>query len=464
MANQIQIGADTTGFVAACGRARQAMNGLGASITGVAQTSALSAVGDQMKSLIAGIGIFASLKAAATQFYSALEAGGALVDLAGQTGVAIDKLMVLQMAFDMAGMSAADVQPTLSKLQKSIAAGASGSADAAKKFSDLGLSVYDLQGLSADEQLKKVGEAIQNIKNPAERAAAAIEVFGRGGAKLLSVFSAGGLEDIQKNIGNQAALLVQNAGVFDRASDVLGTAGSKVQGLFVGIASEVMPQIMEVIETLNTIDLSHIGQAFGDAIAFWINYFKNFGTQGVLISNTLKLAFMEAVNFLDEEIRALFAAAGASFMSVFDGEEAQKKAIQEADAKSRARGPLIDTTKTEEAIQRDMDTIAGSKEATAKKAREDNPVKDDTDSGAGILKKITAATGPAVGMPDVSSLQKVGGGSALLSGGQDNSPAYQSVRIQEDIRDYMKDLIKAVQQDGQDFQIAPSDGGLVLTA
>jgi hypothetical protein len=80
-----------------------------------------------------------------------------------------------------------------------------------------------------------------------------------------------------------------------------------------------------------------------------------------------------------------------------------------------------------------------------------------------ILRK--AGTGAAVGMPDISSLQKVGGGSALLSGGQDNSPAYQSVRIQEDIRTYIKELIDVVKQGGQDYQIAPAQsGGLVLTA
>jgi hypothetical protein len=65
----------------------------------------------------------------------------------------------------------------------------------------------------------------------------------------------------------------------------------------------------------------------------------------------------------------------------------------------------------------------------------------------------------------LSSLQKVGGGSALLSGGQDNSPAYQSVRIQEDIRTYIKQLIDVVKQGGQDYQIAPAQSGnMVLTA
>jgi hypothetical protein len=96
-------------------------------------------------------------------------------------------------------------------------------------------------------------------------------------------------------------------------------------------------------------------------------------------------------------------------------------------------------------------------------ARQKNPSPDAAPTGTDIIRK-TGAGGP-LGMSDISSLQKVGGGSALLSGMQDNSPAYQSVRIQEDIRDFIKDLINVVKENGQDYQVTPSTGGgLVLTA
>ena len=512
MSNTIQIGADTSGFVSGVGRAQRAMNGLGSSIASATQQGGLAQIASGLKGLIGGIGVFAALKSAATQFYSALNAGGDLVDLGAQTGVAVDKLMVLQMAFEHAGLGAAALQPTLAKLQRNIAEAANGSAEARAKFADMGVNLQEIAYLSPDEQLKKVGEAIQKIENPSQRAAAAMEVFGKGGAKVLSVFSAGGLEEIAETIGNQAALMVVNAGIFDKASEVLGSAGTKVQGFFVGVASEVMPQIMDAMDALNKIDLSHIGQAFGDAIAFWINYFRNFGTQGELIYNTLKLAFMEsvnslndalqttwvqvysnlklafgnAINFLVTEMSVAFAKVAAAFKAMLPGGGNMEEETKKAEAKARSKAPpidtdklsreaddarffvpkpLFDTTSTEAAIQQDMDTIEASKEATRKKAIEDNPVKNDTDSGAGFLGKTKPSTGPAIGLPDISSLQKVGGGSGLLSGGQDNSPAYQSVRIQEDIRDYMKTLIDVVKQGGQDFQITPSSGGgMVLTA
>ena len=203
-------------------------------------------------------------------FYNALETGDTLVDLNAQTGVAVDKLMELQLAFDLNGMKAEQLQPVIAKLQRSIADAASGSDEAALKFARMGISITDIQGLTADEQLMKVGEAIGKIENPAARSAAAMEIFGKQGAKLLAVFAAGGMDEVRKILGNQSALLLENAGVFGRASDLLGLAGNKMRGFFVGIASETMPQLMEFLDRMATLDLTKVGQSLGDGIAIAI--------------------------------------------------------------------------------------------------------------------------------------------------------------------------------------------------
>lgn len=422
-------------------------------------TGAMSAV----RQLAGGASLFAGVAVAARGMMDAINMGDALVDLNAQTGVAIDKLMELQMAFDLNGMKAEQVQPVIAKMQRLIAEAASGSADAAAKFNLMGISVRDIQGLNADEQLMKIGEAITKIENPAQRSAVAMDIFGKSGSKLLSVFAAGGMEEVRKVLGNQSALLLENAGIFGRASDILGLTGNKIRGFFVGVASEVVPQLMGVLDAAAGLDLSKIGQAFGDSISFWINYFQNFGATGDLIYNTMKLAFQSAVNFLGEEIRVLMAQTAASVKNVFKGEGAQRKAIAEAEIQARAAGPITDTTGTENAIQSAMDAIQGSKEATAAEARKNAPTPGAAPTGMDIIRKF--GTGGPLGMSDISSLQRVGGGSGMLSGMQTNSPAYQSVRIQEDIRNYMRDLVNVVKQNGQDYQIAPPSGGtLVLTA
>jgi hypothetical protein len=381
-----------SGIQSATNATRQLSGAMQDSMSGSISAGIMSAAGQ----LLSFQGVLNLVTSAARGLYSAMEAGGALVDLSGQTGVAVDKLMVLQTAFDQAGMSASDVQPVIAKLQKSIAEAATGNDQAIAKFKAMGVAVGDIKGLSADEQLAAVGEAISKIENPAQRSAMAMEIFGKSGAKLLSVFSAGGLEDVQAGIGNQAQLMVQNAGIFDRATDVLGMAGTKMQGFFVGMASQIMPPLMGVVEALNGLDLSGIGKDLGDAIATWIVYFQNFDTVGSIVGNTLQLAFLDAINYLDgaisplgdqmdaamelafaeainyfgeiftntipeiyasmklafanainflaTELSVIFATTAAKTKALFTGqspEAAAKKAEQEV----RARPPLIDTVK-----------------------------------------------------------------------------------------------------------------------
>lgn len=451
MANTIQISADTTGFVSGVARAESAMRGLGRNIQAATGAGMFGGLASGLQSLLGGIGIMATLTAATRGFYSAMEAGGALVDLSAQTGVAVDKLMVLQTAFDQAGMSASDVQPVIAKLQKSISEAATGNVDAAAKFKTMGIAIKDIQGLSADEQLTAVGEAISKIDNPAQRAAMSMDIFGKSGAKLLSVFSAGGLEDVQANIGDQAQLMLENAGLFDRATDVLGTAGSKIQGLFVGMAAQVVPQIIDVVDSLNSIDLSGIGKAFGDAISFWINYFRNFGTEGEIIRNTLAVAFMDAVNSLNEslqmawgeayaglklafanainflttELQVIFATTAAKTKALFTGKSTEAASTQ-AEADVRAKGPLLDTeqmkkdldmskykvvaplfdtTERMAAIEKDQAKIADSTVKAETTAREKYATPAIAPTGASFIPKMEDKPIGSI----VSSMAKIGG-------------------------------------------------------
>jgi hypothetical protein len=383
-----------------------------------------------IQQLASGASIFQGLKFAANGFYEAVQMGDDLVDLNAQTGVAIDKLMELQMAFDLNGMKADQVQPVLSKMQKMIAEAGAGSAETAAKFSMMGISIQEIQGLNADEQLMEIGKAIGEIKNPAQRSAMAMEIFGKSGAKLLSVFAAGGMDEVRKMLGGQAEILLKNAGVFGKASDLLGVAGQKLRGFFVGVASEVLPQIMPIIDKAASLDLSGVGKDFGNSLAIALEIISQIANKiDEMIPKTGKIAVALQTGFdvAKSNISTLVGLFGA--LEKFGAFNQIKKDVQ---AKQEA-------------------------------AQNENPTPGPAPTGMDILRK--AGVGLTGGLPDISSLQKVGGGSALLSGGQDNSPAYQSVRIQEDIRDYIKDLIQAVKEGSQDYQITPNTGGdMVLTA
>ena len=287
-------------------------------------------------------------------------------------------------------------------------------------------------------RVRKIGKAIKEIQNPAQRSAMAMEIFGKSGAKLLSVFAAGGMEEVRKMLGNQAQLLLQNAGVFGKASDILGLSGNKIRGFFVGIASEIVPQLMDVLEKSEKLDFSKAGVTAGKELSMFALAGKQIAIYIADIASLLVKASTKAAEILF---------APAIFLGKLFGGDRGPSGQQ-------AGAPETQDTY----MSRGLAEIAKQQE----KARKDNPTPGASPTGMDILKK--AGTAP-IGMSDISSLQKVGGGSSLLSGMQTNSPAYESVRIQGDIRDYIKDLINVVKQGGQDFQIAPSNsGGMVLTA
>jgi len=369
---------------------------------------------------------------AADGLMQAIQLGDDLVDLNAQTGVAVDKLMELQMAFELNGMKAEQVQPVLAKMQKLIAEAGSGSAEAAAKFAAMGISIDEIQGLTADEQLMRIGEAISRIQNPAQRAAAAMEIFGKSGAKLLSVFAAGGMEEVRKLLGKQSALLVQNAGVFGKASDLLGLAGNRLRGFFVGVASEIVPQLMTVIQKSASLDFSKAGQIFGQRMAVALEIVSRISSMFDNIASKIPQIGDGLVTVIDLLLLAIVPVIGIFNALVkigaFSGIEADVKAKQEA-------------------------------------ARNETPTPDASPTGMDIARKAGTAMTGAPGMGDISSLQKIGGGALLLAGMQTNSPAYQSVKVQEEIRDYVIDLIETVKQGGQSYQISPNTGGgMILTA
>jgi hypothetical protein len=307
MAFEAALKMDVSGFSTGISQASQGISKL----AGTIQNLAIAGVA------VAAISKAADLVAASVRsMYSAMETGGALVDLQEQTGIAIDKLMVMQTAFAQAGMSAEDVQPVVNKMQKAIEAAATTGGTAAEVFDRLGLSASKLSAMTADEQLRLVGNAVSGIENPTQRASTAMEIFGRAGGRALALFGAGGLDDAAKNIGNQAQLMRDNAGVFDRVTDVLGTASKKMQGLFVGMASNIAPMLMSVVEAFNEIDLSGIGQQIGAVIAIMLEAFSQ-GKLGALVMESLKYAFTWSVNFLSSAISAILGGAIQAFIEGF---------------------------------------------------------------------------------------------------------------------------------------------------
>lgn len=264
MAIQVGFEVDVSGF-------RKGMDQVKA-----ASASIATGVGGVMKGAAAAFaGASAAVVVAAKGMYDAMSKGGELVDLSEQTGLAVDKLMELQVAFDQAGLGADEVGSVVNKMQRSIADAADGSATGQAMFAGLGLSLQQLGQMDAAGQLEEVGSKIMAIEDPTKRSAAAMEIFGKSGGRMLALFASGGLSGAQEALGGQAQLMAQNAAYFDEITDKLGTAALKVQGFFVGLAAALVPDLMAAADAINGINFDKLGVQIGNSVAILVELFKS---------------------------------------------------------------------------------------------------------------------------------------------------------------------------------------------
>lgn len=140
-----------------------------------------------------------------------------------------------------------------------------------KKAFDLGGSLADISAISGKsvKNLLLMRRALEDAGISAEK----IDRFfltgqDRGGviAKAMKNLSAKDWKDAAASVGKQADILDKSSAKFDRVSDLLGRSGDKLQGFFVGVADKISSSILPMLEKFDKVDLSGIGQKFGDGL------------------------------------------------------------------------------------------------------------------------------------------------------------------------------------------------------
>ncbi len=128
---------------------------------------------------------------------SAIQAGDDLAKFAAKSGLAAEAASELAHAAKMADLDLSSLATGIKKMQVSISQLGSGSKTAKQTFDALGISLADIQRLSPDKQFELIAEKISQLKDPADRTRAAVELFGKAGADLLPLFEEGA-EGIRK--------------------------------------------------------------------------------------------------------------------------------------------------------------------------------------------------------------------------------------------------------------------------
>lgn len=279
-------------------------------------------------------GAFAVAQKTVQSFGAALDMGGRLNDLADRTGLAVDRVLLLERAFQNAGVGADSLGPILNKMQKAIVDAEDGTSKAAYAFADLGLSLSQLRNLSPEEQLRTIGKAIAAIPDPAQRASTAMEIFGKSGGALNQVFANFDeeVETAKRQLGSLPEIMKAGSSQFDRISDNLVVVGGKFIEFAAGLIDKVKPALDAVTTALSMIDAAGIGQEIGEFFVGAgegmkmfqkaVDEFKvgNFSEGFKAAFEAIKMQAMETGNSIYSVLVASFKSAGQFIATVFDPE------------------------------------------------------------------------------------------------------------------------------------------------
>jgi len=117
-------------------------------------------------------------------------------DMGARTGVTNRTLAGLKLAAERSGEDLSSLNEVLNPLVAKLGQVRQGSAGAEESFASFGIQIRDANGelLSNDDVLKNVAAGLQGIKNPSERASAAVAILGESGGKLNQILGDASLE------------------------------------------------------------------------------------------------------------------------------------------------------------------------------------------------------------------------------------------------------------------------------
>jgi hypothetical protein len=176
----------------------------------------------------------------------AADVGSALADMSDRTGMSIESLSAFQFALGQTGATLEDMETAIKKMQK-----ASQADDAGKTFGKLGIAIDDFKKMDPHEQMVMLSEAIGTMTDPAKKTAAALEIFGKAGTKLLPLFVGGadgmqGLLEKAEDLG--LVMSTKDALAAEKFGDALDTMKSIASRAMVLLGSGLIPSLQNTAD------------------------------------------------------------------------------------------------------------------------------------------------------------------------------------------------------------------------
>lgn len=214
---------------------------------------------------------FEIAKQAAEQFFAVFEKGHQLEHLADELGSTAGELSGFEFAAMEVGQTSESFENALGKMVQKIGEAREGSEKTSVAFAALGLNVDRLAGQSAGGALETIADAMKNVSSPADRAALAVELFGKAGRDMVPLLNQGreGIEEfIRKGEELGAVITTEQAAALAEGQKHINEFKATWQGLVNTLATDVLPA------------LNSVAKAAGDVIHKDSDFFKIINDNG----------------------------------------------------------------------------------------------------------------------------------------------------------------------------------------
>ena len=169
-------------------------------------------------------------------------------DLSARTGIGVESLQGYALAAKMAGVDTEAFGVAVQKLAVNIGKATPGDA-LDKSLQNINLSVAQLQALAPEQQFSLIGDAIGRLPTAAERAAAAVQVFGKQGAALAPLFREGAasIEELQAR-AERLGIIVSETQINNVAdmNDAFDLVSATIQGIIGQVVGNLAPAVTDV--------------------------------------------------------------------------------------------------------------------------------------------------------------------------------------------------------------------------
>ena len=210
---------------------------------------------------------------------SAIDTADAFGKLSTRTGIAADKLLAYVNAGKLADVSQSDLETGLRTLARTQVEASEGVATYADAYAKLGVTVKKQDGTlkDSDQLLSDIADRFQELPNGPEKAAVAMDIFGRSGQKMITLLN-GGSEALDEFGYNLSDSFASNSEEFN---DNLTKVGFELDKLKMQILDDLLPTLIDLSEGF--IDITKSITDAADAFA----KFFGIGDEAMIAKNTV---------------------------------------------------------------------------------------------------------------------------------------------------------------------------------